>query len=219
MEGETRIQGRTLRVLIVGEDPLARNGLSSLLSTEPSLVIVGQTASPDELLLSKSISNPESNPDVLLWDLGQDARSSLERLRSFGDHGLPMMVLCPDESSAVDALSAGVKGVAVREVGADALAAGLQAVSRGMVVLDENLAAAALRPRISASPPAERLTARELEALQLLAQGLSNKQIGDRLGITEHTAKFHVNSIMSKLGAQTRTEAVVHAVRVGLVLL
>lgn len=201
--------------MIVGEDPLARSGLSSLLSTEASLEIVGQTASPEEILLPSAAPNP----DVLLWDLGQDARSSLERLRAFGDQGVPTVVLCPDESSAVDALSAGVKGVALRDVAPGALASALQAVSRGMVVLDETLAAAALRPRISASPPAERLTAREVEVLQLLAQGLSNKVIGDRLGITEHTAKFHVNSIMGKLGAQTRTEAVVHAVRVGLVLL
>lgn len=215
MEGERQLQGRTLRVVIVGEDPLARSGLSSLLSTEASLEIVGQTASPEEILLPSAAPNP----DVLLWDLGQDARSSLERLRAFGDQGVPTVVLCPDESSAVDALSAGVKGVAVRDVAPDALASALQAVSRGMVVLDETLAAAALRPRISASPPAERLTAREVEVLQFLAQGLSNKLIGDRLGITEHTAKFHVNSIMGKLGAQTRTEAVVHAVRVGLVLL
>jgi two-component system nitrate/nitrite response regulator NarL len=215
LEGETQPQGRSLRVLIVGEDPLARSGLSSLLSAERSLEILGQTASPDEIPLSKSTSNP----DVLLWDLGQDGRSSLERLRAFPDPDLPILVLCADESSAVDALSAGVKGVVVRDVGAGALAAALQAVSRGMVVLDEHLAAAALRPRISAAPPAERLTARELEVLQLLAQGLSNKLIGDRLGITEHTAKFHVNSIIGKLGAQTRTEAVVQAVRVGLVLL
>jgi len=215
LEGERQLQGRTLRVVIVGEDPLARSGLSSLLSTEASLEIVGQTASPEEILLPSAAPNP----DVLLWDLGQDARSSLERLRAFGDQGVPTVVLCPDESSAVDALSAGVKGVAVRDVAPDALASALQAVSRGMVVLDETLAAAALRPRISASPPAERLTAREVEVLQFLAQGLSNKLIGDRLGITEHTAKFHVNSIMGKLGAQTRTEAVVHAVRVGLVLL
>ena len=88
--------------MIVGEDPLARSGLSSLLSTEASLEIVGQTASPEEILLPSAAPNP----DVLLWDLGQDARSSLERLRAFGDQGVPTVVLCPDESSAVDAYRA-----------------------------------------------------------------------------------------------------------------
>jgi DNA-binding NarL/FixJ family response regulator len=177
--------------------------------------VVGQTAAPEEQLLSKTASNP----DVLLWDLGQDARSSLDRLRAFGDRGIPILVLAPDESAAVDALSSGARGAALRDVAPEPLFAALRALSRGMVVVDENLAAAVLRPRISASPPAEPLTARELEVLQFLAQGLSNKQIGDRLGITEHTAKFHVNAIIGKLGAQTRTEAVVQAVRLGLVLL
>ncbi len=205
----------SLRVLIVGQDPLARSGLSSLLSSEGSMQIVGQTAAPEEHLLSAATSNP----DVLLWDLGQDPRSSLERLKAYGDRGIPILVLTPDESSAIDALSSGARGAAFRDVRPEALFAALRALSRGMVVVDENLASAVLRPRMSASPPAEPLTARELEVLQLLAQGLANKQIGDRLGISEHTAKFHVNAIIGKLGAQTRTEAVVHAVRLGLVLL
>ncbi len=206
---------QNLRVLIIGDDPLARSGLSSLLSAEPSMQIVGQAATPEEIPASKATSNP----DVLLWDLGQDARGSLDRLRALGDQDLPILVLSPDEASAIDALSAGARGAALRNVGPDALSAALHAVFRGLVVLDENLASAALRPRISATPPPEPLTARELEVLQFLAQGLSNKLIGDRLGITEHTAKFHVNAILGKLGAQTRTEAVVQALRLGLVLL
>jgi len=208
-------ENQDLRVLIIGDDPLARSGLSSLLSAHPSIQIVGQTVSPDEVPLTRG----PSNPDVLLWDLGQDARASLDRLRVLGDRDLPILVLSPDETSAIDALGAGARGAALRNVGSDALASALQAVSRGMFVLDESLARAALRPRISTTPLPEPLTARELEVLQLLAQGLSNKLIADRLGITEHTAKFHVNAILGKLGAQTRTEAVVQALRLGLVLL
>lgn len=208
-------ENQDLRVLIIGDDPLARSGLSSLLSAHPSIQVVGQMVSPDEVPLPRG----PSNADVLLWDLGQDARASLDRLRALGDRDLPILVLSPDEASAIDALGAGARGAALRNVGPDALAAALQAVSRGMFVLDESLARAALRPRISTAPPPEPLTARELEVLELLAQGLSNKLIADRLGITEHTAKFHVNAILGKLGAQTRTEAVVQALRLGLVLL
>jgi DNA-binding NarL/FixJ family response regulator len=100
------------------------------------------------------------------------------------------------------------------------LAAALAAVREGLVVVDEALATAVLRPR-QARPAAlvEALTPRESEVLQLLAQGLANKAIAARLGISDHTAKFHVNAILGKLGVQTRTEAIVHAARLGLVLL
>jgi DNA-binding NarL/FixJ family response regulator len=99
-------------------------------------------------------------------------------------------------------------------------------VARGLVVLDEGIAAPLLRPQGggAASPaepdaPVEPLTPREVEVLQLLAEGLSNKLLGSRLGISEHTAKFHVNAILGKLGAQGRTDAVVRAARMGLILL
>ena len=89
-----------------------------------------------------------------------------------------------------------------------------------MVVLDPNLAAAVL-PEIGRMPgrPMEELTPRELEVLRLLAEGLPNKTIAHRLDISEHTVKFHVNSILSKLGAHSRTEAVINATRLGLILL
>ncbi|HXN41970.1 MAG TPA: response regulator transcription factor, partial [Myxococcaceae bacterium] len=84
----------------------------------------------------------------------------------------------------------------------------------------ENLAWATLRGRAGEEEaPGETLTPRETEVLQLLSRALSNKEIAQRLGITEHTAKFHVNSILGKLGAQSRTEAVVKAARRGLVLI
>lgn len=219
MEGEGRrsreLQDDNVRVLIVGDDPLARGGLSSLLSAFALMRVVGQTSAPEELALSAT----GSSPDVLLWDLGQDARPSLDRLRSYGDRAPPVFALSPDESSAVDALSAGARGAALRDIEPEALSAALGAVARGLIVVDEKLASAALRRRAWAGALAERLTARELEVLQLLAEGLSNKLIADRLGMSEHTAKFHVNAILGKLGAQTRTEAVVQAVRLGLVLL
>ncbi len=88
------------------------------------------------------------------------------------------------------------------------------------MTLDESFAGALLRPQPPLPDPlVEPLTPREIEVLQLLAGGLANKEIGSRLGISESTAKFHVNSILGKLGAQGRTDAVVRAVRMGLVLL
>ena len=86
------------------------------------------------------------------------------------------------------------------------------------MVLDGAAANAVLRPRPPAAATVEHLTPREQEVLQLLAQGLPNKLIATRLGISDHTAKFHVNGILGKLGAQSRTEALAQAARLGLVL-
>jgi DNA-binding NarL/FixJ family response regulator len=93
-------------------------------------------------------------------------------------------------------------------------------VALGLASLDPALAAALIPPQDQApTPPAEELTPRELEVLRLVAQGLPNKAIAQRLEISEHTVKFHVNAILGKLGVQSRTEAVVHATRLGLILL
>jgi two-component system, NarL family, nitrate/nitrite response regulator NarL len=96
----------------------------------------------------------------------------------------------------------------------------VRAVAQGLLALDESFATILLRD--APSPPeelAEPLTRRELEVLQLLSQGLPNKRIAQRLGISEHTVKFHVNALLGKLGVQSRSEAIVHAVRLGLVVL
>jgi DNA-binding NarL/FixJ family response regulator len=107
-----------------------------------------------------------------------------------------------------------------RDVAPAPLLAALRAVARGLTVFDPALAALRATPRASAptSTP-EGLTPREREVLTLLAEGLSNKAIADRLDISEHTAKFHVNAVLAKLGVQRRTEAVVRAARMGLVTL
>jgi DNA-binding NarL/FixJ family response regulator len=97
------------------------------------------------------------------------------------------------------------------------MAAALAAAARGLAVLDPAVADGFIRPPEDA--PAEGLTAREGEVLALLAEGLSNKAIAARLGISEHTAKFHVNAILAKLGAESRAAAIVKAARLGLVAL
>jgi two-component system nitrate/nitrite response regulator NarL len=136
------------------------------------------------------------------------------------DKPLAVVALLPDETSAADAWVAGARGLLLREVTAEQLVAALGAAVQGLTVLDPTLADA-LRPigDLAPAPLAEELTPRELEVLQLLAEGLSNRAIAYQLDISEHTVKFHVNAIMSKLGAQSRTEAAVRATRMGLILL
>jgi DNA-binding NarL/FixJ family response regulator len=108
----------------------------------------------------------------------------------------------------------------LREASATRLQASLQAVSSGLVVCDEALGAALMPTRhADFMPLMDALTPREFEVLRLVAEGLPNKIIAARLHISEHTVKFHVNALMGKLGAQSRTEAVVRATRLGLLLL
>jgi DNA-binding NarL/FixJ family response regulator len=209
----------------VGDDPLARSGLAALLEGEPGLDLV------------------ETDPDVILWDSGARPSAALELPGTTGtpdeaedeeeedeedETGPPVLALAADEETAAEALAAGARGVLFRDVGVARLTAALQAVARGLYVMDDGLAALLQPPPSGSAPsdigtdtaePVEPLTPREVEVLQLLAQGLSNKQIGARLGISEHTAKFHVNAILGKLGAHGRTNAVVRAARLGLFLL
>jgi DNA-binding NarL/FixJ family response regulator len=136
------------------------------------------------------------------------------------DVELPVVALLADESLAAEAWLAGVRGLLTREADAEALVAALQAVVQGLAAIDPTLAAALLPTRERESEAlVEPLTPREEEVLQLLADGLANRAIALQLGISEHTVKFHVNAILGKLGAQSRTEAVVRATRLGLIIL
>jgi DNA-binding NarL/FixJ family response regulator len=205
-----------LRILIVADDSLARTGLATLLADQPGCAVTGQVSGETDLETALEVFGP----DVVVWDLGWDPESALERLAGLGEAGLPVVALLSDEAYASDAHAAGADGLLSREVKAENLVAALAAVAQGLVVLDPALAGALLPAGdVAPEPLIEALTPRELEVLQLLAEGLSNKAIAYRLDISEHTVKFHVNAIMSKLGAQSRTEAAVRATRMGLILL
>lgn len=212
-----------LRVLVVASDALARAGLAALLTDQPGHEVAGQTSGAAPLGPRPSEGRPAGTDgaaaDVVVLDLGWDPKSQLAHLAELRDADVPVVALVPDKASAADALAAGARGVLPRDVDAADLAASVAAVRRGLLVLDPEVTAGAwqLRER-NAVGLAEELTPRELEVLQLLAEGLSNKGIADRLRISEHTAKYHVNAILGKLGAQTRTEAVARAARLGLVL-
>jgi DNA-binding NarL/FixJ family response regulator len=204
-----------LRVLVVSDDPLARRGLSLLLGGQPGIVIAGQIGVDDD--------GPDLEADAAVWDLGLGIRFGLERLRGSAPSAPPVVAIVTDEIDARDALAAGARAVLSREADGERLAAALRAVVQGLIVLDDAFATALLRevPEISESPPEllENLTPRESEVLQLLTQGLANKAIAQRLGISDHTVKFHVNAILGKLGVQSRGEAMAQAVRLGLVTL
>lgn len=207
-----------IRVLIVADDPLARAGLTTLLADRPGLALVGQVAgqtTEDDTLLDHL---DVYRPDVILWDLGWDGE---ELDIDFADLPVPVLVLLPQPALAAGARAAGAQGLLLRDGDGDLLQTSLEALVQGLLVLEPALADH-LYPAGRAeelAPPAEPLTPREEEVLALLAEGLSNRAIGQALDISEHTVKFHVNAIMTKLDAQSRTEAVVRATRLGLILL
>lgn len=216
---------RELRILIAAEDPLARAGLATLLAGQPDCAVIGQVTPAD---LSGMLD--VYRPDVILWDSGWEAargtvtalRKALDGLADYGDDAPPVAVLLPDDGSVAEVWSAGVRGILPREVDVEQMVTALHTVAHQLAVIDPAMAASVIPDRFSQAgdtPITEELTPREVEVLQLLAEGLPNKAIALRLGISDHTVKFHINALMGKLGAQSRTDAVVRATRRGLLIL
>ena len=211
-----------LRVLIVADNLLARAGLAALLAEQSGINVVGQVAGGD--LLADDID--VYRPDVLVWDFGWEPDVAQTRfsdlIDELGTASLPVLALLPDEGNAAEVAAwmgvATAGGLLLRETGPDQLVAALNAMAQGLLVFDPLLATL---PNVDSLPEPlpENLTPRELEVLQLLAEGLANKGIAHQLGISDHTVKFHVNAIMTKLNAQSRTDAVVRATRLGLIIL
>jgi DNA-binding NarL/FixJ family response regulator len=179
-----------IRVQIEIASEVTRAGLEALLRQHPGIELVGAA----------------SEADVLLCD----------EVPEFSDlaGAMPVVVLT-DELSAQHAWRSGVRAMLSRDAVAAQIIAAIYAAAAGLVVLPAEDALAVLP--MPTGQPAEPLTPRELEVLDMLAEGLANKLIAHKLGISEHTVKFHVNSILAKLNAGTRTEAVMRGVRLGLV--
>jgi two-component system, NarL family, response regulator YdfI len=211
-----------IRVFLIAASPLARAALQNRLKPH-DVKIVGSAAHIDTIDGQLS----DTQPQVILVDASAEQPETM--IGSLTDSDLaaeiPTVVLAEPGSSAVSAqaLHAGIRAVLPSGLPADQLAAALHAVAAGLVVLHPAEVQAAFPVAAPASQPLaelpEPLTRREREVLQMLAAGLANKEIAARLNISDHTAKFHVASILGKLAAATRTEAVALGIRRGLVLL
>lgn len=203
-----------IRVLVIASDMLTRAGLAALLNDQSGIAVAGQTSGEDDI-------SPELDaylPDVLVWDLGWEPSSAIERLAELPDDAPPVVALLSEESHVSDAWTGGARGILRRDADAESLTAAIHSVARGLVTLEPEFMPV-MRPseERAPSPLAFELTPRESEVLRHLAEGVSNKSIAFALDISEHTVKFHVNSIMGKLNAQSRTEAVINATRSGLI--
>ena len=205
-----------VRLLIVAEDILARTGLASVLDGRADVLVVGQSAPLGDL----EAMLEASRPDVLLWDLGWNADVPIEVLAERSPDLPPVVALLPGPAHAAEARRAGARGLMARDTDVEMLALAVLAVRRGLRVMDPSLESVQLDGEARVvHPPSEPLTEREFEVLRLVAEGLPNKAIAARLNVSDHTVKFHLNGVLRKLGAQSRTDAVVRATRLGLLLL
>lgn len=206
-----------VHLVLVADDPEARSELAACLSDRSDCVLSAETDSDGDLAAAAA------DADAILWDLGEDVDASLARIAEARSLRLPVVAVIGDTDAedgrdGIRALAAGAAGLLLRGADAGRLVLAARAAAGGLLALDPSLVEAALPVRDAASEaPIETLTPREREVLALMAEGLANRLIAERLGITEHTAKFHVHTILGKLGTQSRTEAVVRAVRLGLV--
>jgi len=202
-----------IRLLVVSDDAVARAGLRAL--AEAAGLAVSGEASTEEVADSS-----DDAADAVLWEVG--AGGCVDGLRGAATHR-PVVAVLWNEEQARDALGAGARAVLLRERLDDQLAPAVTAAVAGLLTVDLSLTdtlAGGHRGSLPALPEiVEALTPRESEVLQLMASGLTNRRIGERLGISEHTVKFHVNAILGKLAAQTRGEAIAQAARLGLLLL
>jgi NarL family two-component system response regulator YdfI len=211
-----------IRVFIVAASPLIRGGLQSMLS-DSRFDIVGSVAD----LESVSGQLVDAEPEVVLVEAAADAQeellNSIEDAEVGEEYAVVVLSEQPKTAWLSRALRAGVRAVLPRDATPDQLRAALEAAAAGLLVVHPSEVSAVLHAPAALSSPIselpEQLTPREREVLQMISGGLGNKEIAGRLSISEHTVKFHVASILGKLGASTRTEAVSIGIRHGLVLL
>lgn len=207
----------TIRILLADDHPIVREGLVAVLETQPDFEIAGQANDGREAVdLAAAVK-----PDIVLLDLQMPLLDGVEALRAMraANADLKALVFSASETDdrIIGALQAGAQGYLLKGAPRDELFNAIRIVARGGSLLSPVVAARLIDTVQGAAPPStEALTEREREVLLLLARGLANKAIAAQLDITERTVKFHVGTILAKLGVENRTQAVVAARERGL---
>jgi DNA-binding NarL/FixJ family response regulator len=212
-----------IRILVIDDHPIVRDGLRAILGTQPDFAVIGEAGTGvDAVRLSHTL-----NPDVVLLDLEMpemDGVEALQQMRKLCPHVRVIVLTAFDtDERIVSAVRAGAQGYLLKGTPREEIFRAIRVVSRGGSLLEPLVASKLMHHLESgAQQPAqasEQLTEREREVLQLLAQGRTNKEIAASLVISERTVKFHVSSILAKLNVGNRTEAVTLAAQQGLVQL
>jgi DNA-binding NarL/FixJ family response regulator len=217
----------TIRVVAADDQRVVREGLALLLSLLPGVEVVGTAADGHEALALVA----QERPDVVLMDLrmpGLDGAAATRRLRA--EHPLVKVIVLTtyaDNRSVVGALQAGADGYLTKDAGGDEIRQALERVLDGQAVIDPAVQRLLVNAVVASTPQAPReqvtetalpdgLTPREAEVLGLIAAGLSNAEIAERLVVSEATVKSHINHLLPKIGARDRAQAVTYAYQRGL---
>ncbi|MGH9640520.1 MAG: response regulator [Bryobacteraceae bacterium] len=201
-----------IRILIVDDHPVVRVGLSSMLGVQPGMTVAASAANgADAIELARSLA-----PDIALVDLRMPGMSGVEIIRTLREQQMPVRILVltsfETDEDIYSAVKAGADGYLLKNCTQQEMIEAIRSVCAHKRYFSPSIAAR-LAERLGRSE----LTPREHEILSLLAKGFSNKQIGRLLRISDKTARNHVNNILEKLGAKTRTEAAILAIQQGLV--
>ena len=210
----------TIRILVADDHPVVRDGLVAILSTQPDFEVVGEAETGVQVIQQVAAVKP----DVLLLDLEMPELDGLQTLEQLRETNAPVRAVVftafDTDERILGAVQAGAQGYLLKGAPREELFNAVRVVHAGGSLLQPVVASKLLRQVShgrSNETQAESLTPREMEVLELLAQGFQNKEIAAKLVISERTVKFHVSSIMGKLGAGNRTEAVTIAAQQGLI--
>src|SRR5919199_2515527 len=206
----------TIRILIADDHQVVRHGLRMFLGLDPDLEVIGEAVDGSEAVrLAK-----ELQPDVVLMDLLMPVMDGITATgvirREVPEVEVLALTSVLEDASVTGAVRAGAIGYLLKDTQADELCRAIKAAAEGQVQLSPQAAARLMR-EVRAPESPEALTERETEVLRLLARGKANKEIARELGIGEKTVKTHVSNILAKLGVQSRTQAALYAVHIGLV--
>ena len=209
-----------IRLVLVDDHRVVRRGLRSYLEAFPGITIVGEASSGEEALAK--IEN--WLPDVVIMDLlmpgGIDGIETTRRIRSITPHTqIVVLTAYVDDARVVGALRAGAIGYVRKDAEPEILLSAVRAAARGQSMLDPAVAGSVLQDLIGSTKVKDDLTDREMEVLRLLARGHTNHEIAEELVVGAETVKTHVGNILAKLHLAHRTQAVIHALKQGLISL
>jgi two-component system response regulator DevR len=208
-----------IRLLIVDDHEMVREGLKAMLVSEPDFEIVGEAANAEQALALVE----RLRPDIILLDVRLPGVSGVALCRQvcerYPEIGVIIVTTYTDEQLVAECLQAGARGYIVKDIERFDLKRSIRAVARGEAAIDPKAAVAVLahlrRAPVRQEPTPEPLSAQQLVILRLIAQGLSSREIAAKLYLSENTVKGYVQEILHRLGVKNRTEAVMVAVRQG----